>query len=119
MAHHVPGRIRIKFTNGFLHHPLIQGLIGNAKLWPAIVTGGGGKLHFDADGMLSDTSVLPGLKSVRLNWRGRSIVIEYDSACWRPEWVHELLSTHDAVRVRNILQTMTEELNLRNGNLFT
>lgn len=81
--------------------------------------GGNGRSFFDANGMLCDPSVLPGLKSVRLNLLGRSIIVEYDSACWPPARVHELLSTCDKTRVRHIINTMTAELNLKNTDLFT
>lgn len=78
----------------------------------------GGKLLFDADGILSDTSALPGIKSVRLNWFGRSIIVDYDTAVWRPEKVNELLSTQDTESLSNIIATLTDEIDLKNENLF-
>jgi hypothetical protein len=110
----VPGRIRIKFTNGFIRHALVQELIGKLG-----ILNGNGESAFNADGVLRDTSPLPGVKSARLNLLGRSIIVEYDPTRWQPQWVDELLSTRETKRVQNILDSMAGELDNKNIEPFT
>jgi hypothetical protein len=88
-------------------------LIDFPEQWPGFSKDSGTRLYFDRDGLLSDPSLIPGLKSARLNRRGRSIIIEYDPGVWRFEWVDELLDTPNAGRVQAIVEAMAEKAGLK------
>lgn len=82
VAHHVPGRLRIRFSLKLLADPRAHALLA--------ASGGG--------------SAVPGLRGFRLNAPARSVVIEYDPAVIRPELLEEALNTRDAARLAVLVE---------------
>jgi hypothetical protein len=110
MAHHVPGRIRVKFTSGLLRHPLVRAMAADPARRSALARQAGLGPVFGDNGTARDPSAIPGVNGIRLNWKGRSVIIEYDPAFWKPEWLDELLNTGDTRRVQAILETMARKM---------
>lgn len=82
VVHHVPGRVRLKFEDALANHP-----------W--------------AERLPDEVRTLPGVRSIRVNILARSIVVEYDRAVIRPEWVLELFSTGSTDRIRGIVDALS------------
>ena len=95
VAHHVPGRLRLKFS-------------------PAIVTAPGAKsLTAWAQGQRNDNGGYPpGLRNMRLNLGSRSLIIEYDRETIAPEMLAELFQTQDAGRMGILVTQLAESLGL-------
>jgi hypothetical protein len=113
VVHHIPGRIRIKFTDELIRQPLVRRLIERPLCWTVIDSELGLQVPFEVDGLPASPSEVPGLKSVRMNWLGRSVIVEYDHRYWPPEWLDELLGTQDSHRLRSMLETMMGKLDRR------
>jgi hypothetical protein len=94
-------------------HLRLKGLLDSADGWPQFAGADGIRLRFDQNGMLSDPSAIPGLKSVRLNWPGHSIIIEYDPGMWPFVWVDELMTTQDPERVQAIVEAMAAKMGMK------
>ncbi|MGE4292144.1 MAG: heavy-metal-associated domain-containing protein [Desulfovibrio sp.] len=76
VAHHVPGRIRVKFG---------LKLLCDVGAKQALERLGGGELP-------------PAILSARINPMGRSVVVEYDAGTVDPGSLEELLTTRDGAR---------------------
>ena len=72
VAHHIPGRIRLKFDADIRHHPAAQALV-------------------EAAGHATDFPVA----TIRLNLPARSLVIEYDTARIAPEDIDIFMNSKD------------------------
>ncbi len=84
VAHHVRGRIRLRFSLGLLTDGRAMGLLASAKGAP-----------------------LPAaVRGVRLNVAARSVVLEYDPEIVQPRVLEEVLTTDDENRFR----VLAEEL---------
>jgi len=90
VAHHVPGRLRIRFSLKLLTDPRAHRLL-------AASNGG---------------ASVPGLRGFRLNAPARSVIIEYDPALISPDRLEEALGTRDAGR----LAVLVEEFKALAGN---
>lgn len=80
VAHHVPGRIRVKFGLKLLCDP-------GAK--QALESLGQGELP-------------PAILGARINPMGRSVVVEYDAGAVDPGRLEELLTTRDDARFEEL-----------------
>lgn len=78
VAHHVPGRVRLKFNPAIRSHPAF-----------AAVKNG--------------PDIMPGIKTSRVNIAARSLVIEYDTSILSHQTVQELFTTMDADRTAALL----------------
>lgn len=82
VAHHVPGRIRLKFAFSLLGDKRARGAMDEM-----------------------DISELPGgIRSYRLNIIGRSLAVEYDTAIIDHGKLDEVLTTSDAKRFEELAQ---------------
>lgn len=90
VAHHVPGRIRIRFSLKLLSRPSAHGLLAASE---------GGR-------------AVPGFRGMRLNVAARSVVIEYDPAVIAPDKLEEALTTRDEQRLAGLV----EEFQALTGN---
>lgn len=80
VAHHVPGRIRLRFSLGVLSDPRAMDLLASAR----------------------DTVLPAAVRSVRVNPPARSVVIEYNTAVIAPDLLEEVLTTRDEERFRTL-----------------
>lgn len=90
VAHHVPGRLRLRFSLKLLADPRAHRLLEASNA--------GAKV--------------PGLRGYRLNAPARSVIIEYDPAVINPAKLGEALSTRDATRLAALVEefkTLTGE----------
>ncbi|OPX40024.1 MAG: hypothetical protein B1H13_08475 [Desulfobacteraceae bacterium 4484_190.3] len=87
MAHHVPGRIRIKFNSSLSDYP-------------------------QATEILNSFKSLPGIKNVRINFLGRSFVIEYDRKRIHPDLLQEFFTTEDFSQAQTIAGELAKQFNL-------
>lgn len=86
VAHHVPGRIRIRFSLALLARPEAKKLMD-----------------------LSDNGrCVPGFRGMRLNAAARSVVIEYDPAVIAPQKLEEVLTTNDQDRLCGLVAEFRE-----------
>ncbi|BBO90526.1 hypothetical protein DSCOOX_37060 [Desulfosarcina ovata subsp. ovata] len=108
VAHHIPGRIRLRFDTKIVNDPVLQDLKKNPENWLTTLFGIDSWPQIDHRAILENPTMMPGLKHVRLNLPGRTVVVEYDAAVWQPAWLDELMHTGDAGRVRSILGRMAE-----------
>jgi hypothetical protein len=96
VAHHIPGRIRLRIMPGLRHDPQALELArtmdldswGNGDGWPAII-------------------------NTRLNLKGGSLVVEYDPEMVPPEMITELFSSRDADRVKQLTEQLAELFGLK------
>jgi hypothetical protein len=82
VAHHVPGRIRIRFSLRLLGRPEA------ARLMAASDNG----------------RTVPGFRGMRVNAAARSVVIEYDPAVIMPQKLDEALTTCDESRLAGLVE---------------
>lgn len=82
VAHHVPGRIRIRFSLKILTRPAAHRLLD--------ATDGG--------------RAVPGFRGMRVNASARSVVIEYDPAVIAPDKLEEALTTRDEARLAGLVE---------------
>ena len=85
IAHHVPGRIRLKFDPSLANHP-------------------------GAGDLLNSKEKLTGIKNIRMNPAARSVVIEYDEQVIRPDYIQELFTIRDPDRFHAIIDELAERL---------
>lgn len=97
VAHHVPGRLRIKFR-------------------PAIVTApGAADLAQWAQTKKNGNGGYPdGLVNLRLNIASRSLIIEYDRKIVDPMVLEEMFSTRDRARMQDLVKQLADSLGLNN-----
>jgi len=109
VAHHVPGRVRIKYQFDLMYQPAVRALLNTH--------GDGGAYgkgiyqlvqRITAFVKNGASSAIPGIRTVRLNWRGRSLIIEYDPKLFPPEWIDDLLATRDAAHFGSILDNLAQ-----------
>jgi hypothetical protein len=86
VAHHVPGRIRIKFGSA----PLDQ---------------------LRAVDFSNQEKTIPGIKSIRVKMGARSVIIEYDADTLSPELLQEVFTTREANRFKEIIEGFAERAN--------
>lgn len=82
VAHHVPGRIRIRFSLALLARPEARTLMSASN----------------------DGRGVPGFRGMRLNAAARSVVIEYDPAVIPPDKLDEALTTGDRSRLAGLVE---------------
>lgn len=82
VAHHVPGRIRIRFSLKLLARPEAHALLAAS---------GNGRS-------------VPGFRGMRVNASARSVVIEYDPAVIVPQKLDEALTTRDTTRLAGLME---------------
>lgn len=80
IAHHVPGRLRLKLDPKLRHHPAAESL----------------KTLAERDA---------GIVNARLNPMARSLLVEYDPGRIAPEALQEFLVSPDAARVAELAET--------------
>jgi hypothetical protein len=85
VAHHVPGRLRIKFDAALAGHP-------------------------QAGDILNPHNPTPGIRNIRLNIGARSVIIEYDQERIQPELLQELLTSKEPSRIQQIINELAEQL---------
>ncbi len=71
IAHHIPGRLRLKFDPAVRDHPRFEALREAERLFPGVV-------------------------NARVNTMARSMIVEYDPAVAEPELVQNLFAGDDA-----------------------
>lgn len=86
VAHHVPGRIRVKFKLTLAGHPLIKEITQ------------------------SDLPLPEGIVGTRLNLFARSVVVDYDPDMISPELLDEMLRTEDDRRAMELVQEFEKKL---------
>ena len=96
IAHHIPGRMRVKFDASIISNPIVKEFINKNN--NAI-----DKIY----------SIIPGAESIRFNLWARSIVVEYDKTHIKPELIKELFTTSDVKRIKAIVDdfTVQEKIN--------
>lgn len=82
VAHHVPGRIRIRFSLKLLTRPSAHKLLAASENGRAV----------------------PGFRGMRVNASARSVVIEYDPAVIAPDKLEEALTTRDEERLAHLVE---------------
>ena len=82
VAHHVPGRIRLKVSLAALADPRVKEMIKNK---------GGHALP-------------KGVKNYRVNFFSRSVIVEYDQAVINPSNLNEALTTSDESRFEQLAE---------------
>ncbi|SNS28449.1 hypothetical protein SAMN04488503_0154 [Humidesulfovibrio mexicanus] len=85
VAHHVPGRIRIRFSLALLARPEAKALLAAS----------------------GDGRGVPGFRGMRLNAAARSVVIEYDPVVIPPDKLDEALTTGDRPRLAALVEEFT------------
>ncbi len=84
VAHHVPGRIRLRFSLGVLSDPRAMELLSSVR----------------------DAEMPPALRNARLNLPARSVILEYDPKAISPELLEEVLSTTDDHRFKSLAEKL-------------
>ncbi len=94
IAHHIPGRIRLKLSPGLLTNPeaLKLARMVNFNTW-----GNGSSAIFNT----------------RLNMGAGSLIIDYDAGQVSPDLITELFGSPDANRVKQLVQQLAGLLGLR------
>lgn len=94
VAHHIPGRIRLRMKPGLLTNPEALKLAGSVDLasW-----GNGSRA----------------IINTRLNNGNGSLVVDYDPHLLRPELIGELFSSRDAGRVKQLVEQLTDLLGIK------
>ena len=90
IAHHIPGRIRLKFAASIISNPEVKKIIN--------------KNNNKVDQIYS---IIPGIKNTTVNILARSMVVEYDHTVIEPEVIKELLETNNAERIKTIINEYT------------
>jgi hypothetical protein len=85
VIHHISGRIRIKIDGTIINDPLFEKALNDKDKYQEII------------------SVLPGLISHRLNFKARSLVINYDPTVIAPKEFEEVIESKNSERVYEIL----------------
>lgn len=88
VAHHVPGRIRLKFSMGLLKDKDALKLISEFENSP----------------------VPPAVKDARINKMARSVVIEYDKNVIDPAKLDEVLKTKNTARFETLAAELENKL---------
>jgi len=88
VAHHVPGRIRVKFSLKLLGDPRAKQVVDSA----------------------GTRELPPAIRSIRFNALGRSVVVEYDTDALDPGKLEELLTTRDSARFEELVTEFQDEL---------
>lgn len=78
VAHHIPGRVRLKYKLGIIAH----------------------LAHFNAHDIERFLDDIPALRHYKLNSNTGSILIEYDTGVIQPALIEELFSPDDAIAER-------------------
>lgn len=91
VAHHIPGRIRIKLKSDAFT-VAIDGALQRAQEFQRLV------------------ETLPGIRSVRPNLVALSCVVEYDQEQLSHEMWEQLLSGEDSEAVRSVLDRLEQHL---------
>ncbi len=84
VAHHIPGRLRLRFSLAVLADPRAMDLLASARA----------------------ACLPPALRGVRVNAPARSVVIEYDPAVIAPDLLEEALTTQDKGRFRILAEQL-------------
>lgn len=95
LAHHVPGRMRIKFSPAIVTSPVIQ----RAAAW------------WQEQSRNNGTNP-KGLVNYRLNIGSRSLVIEYDRKIIDHKVLDEIFSTQDQQRMGVLINQLAESFGL-------
>ena len=90
IAHHVPGRIRLKLNLRILQHPAAK----------ALASLSGGKPEV-------------GLLSARLNPLAQSLVLEYDTSKISPETLDDFLTSSDIAHVTTLARSVAALLGIQ------
>ena len=96
MAHHIPGRIRLKIKPGLLSDPKALSLAGSLDLdsWG---NGNGAKA----------------IVNTRLNLGAGSLIVDYDPHLLKPELIGELFSSANPDRVKQLVEQLADLLGLK------
>jgi len=109
VAHHIPGRIRLRFATKFFRDPVLRDLKENPGDWAKALFAVDFRPPIDGPAIYENPAMVPGINDVRLNVPGRTLVLEYDPAVWPPAWLDELMNTDEPFRVRSLLNRMAEK----------
>lgn len=96
MAHHIPGRIRVKLNPGLLSDPKALALASS--------------LDLSSWGNGNGSSAI--IKT-RLNLKAGSLVVDYDPKLLEPELIGELFSSSDPGRVEQLVEQLADLLGLK------
>jgi hypothetical protein len=103
VAHHVPGRIRLKFTTELFRHSALREAI------TPFLKGAGLPFDFERPGGVNNNTAidaaakLPGIRSARLNWRGRSLIVQYDDRLLPAHKIEALFAADTPERLGGIV----------------
>lgn len=97
IAHHIPGRIRVKVSPAILANPEALRLAASVDLGEL---GNGGNGH-------------PAIINTRVNKSAGSLVLEYDPIMIAPASIEELFKTRDDVRFEQLLTRLADLLGLK------
>jgi len=106
VAHHIPGRIRLRFATKLLTDPALREVRENPGTLMKTLFNIDALPQTDGAAMAANPAMVPGIKDVRLNLTGRSIVMEYDPVVWDPKWLDELMDSSDEAQLRSLSNTM-------------
>lgn len=95
VAHHIPGRIRLKFSKGIITHPIVQNFIALGK-----------------DQSVKDKVKEKGFISAKINFFALSLTIEYDPARIAPQVLDIFFSGKDIDEVKELAQEVAALLNI-------
>jgi len=93
VAHHLPGRIRIRLSPAVLSEPRAKTLAASQGLRGAL-------------------GALRGVRSVRANAKALSTTIEYETAVVSTSQLHELFTSRDPARVRALMEGILQNVGL-------
>ena len=96
VAHHIPGRIRVKLNPGLLSDPKALALAGSVDL-----------------GSWGNGSGASAILKTRLNLKAGSLIVDYDPHLVKPELIGELFSSSDPGRVEQLVEQLADLLGLK------
>jgi hypothetical protein len=113
VAHHITGRIRLRFATKIVSDPTLRDLKKRPEAWLKAIFGIDTLPAIDGRAMVGKPAMVPGLKHLRINLPGQALVVEYDPVVWPPAWLDELMTSKDAKRIQSLLNTMAEKCVMR------
>jgi len=108
VAHHIPGRIRLRFATKLLTAPALREVREKPEGLVKTLFGVDALPQIDGAAMAENPAIVPGIKDVRLNLTGRSIVMEYDPVVWEPSWLDEMMMSSDENHLSSLANTMLD-----------
>lgn len=88
LAHHIPGRFRVKFN---------MSVISNPWIW-----------KLSSQKIDEIKNLVPGFTKIRINLWAKSLIVEYDRTRISPELIDELFSVSNNDRRKQIIEELSE-----------